>query len=146
VFGPDVLKNVEKQVQIICENLKVAQSRQKHYADNRRRDLAFEVGDFVYLKVLPMRGLCHFKVKGKLEPLYIRPFKVLDRRGEVAYQLEFPPQLADVHDVFHVSRLKKCLRMPEEQLPIKELDLREDLSYTEGPIKILETAKRVTRR
>jgi hypothetical protein len=71
VFGPDVLKNVE--------NLRVAQSRQKHYADNKRRDLTFEVGDFVYLKVSPMRGLRHFKVKGKLAPWYVKPFKVLDR-------------------------------------------------------------------
>jgi hypothetical protein len=146
VFGPDVLKNAEKLVQIICENLKVAQSRQKHYADNRRRDLTFEVSDFMYLKVLPMRGLRHFKVKGKLAPRYVRPFKVLDRRGEVTYQLELPPQLADVHDVFHVSQLKKCLRVPEEQLPIKELELREDLTYIERPIKILETAERVTCR
>jgi hypothetical protein len=146
VFGPDVLKNAEKLVQIICENLKVAQSRQKHYADNRRRDLTFEVSDFMYLKVLPMRGLRHFKVKGKLAPRYVRPFKVLDRRGEVTYQLELPPQLADVHDVFHVSQLKKCLRVLEEQLPIKELELREDLTYIERPIKILETAERVTCR
>jgi hypothetical protein len=146
VFGPDVLKNGEKQVQIIRENLKVEQSRQTHYADNRRGDLTFEVGDFVYLKVSPMRGLRRFKVKSKLAPRYVRPFKVLDHREEVTYQLELPPQLADVHDVFHVSQLKKCLRVPEEQLPIKELELREDLTYTERPIKILETAERVTRR
>jgi hypothetical protein len=145
VFGPDVLKDAERQVQIIRENLKVAQSRQKSYADNRRRELAFEVGDFVYLKVSPIRGLRRFKVKGKLAPRFIGPFKILDRRGEVAYQLELPLQLSDVHDVFHVSQLKKCLRVPEEQLPIGELELREDLTYTERPIKILETAERVTR-
>jgi hypothetical protein len=91
-----VLKNAGKQVQIIRENLNIPQSWQKHYADNRRRDLTFEVSDFVYLKVSPMRGLRRFKVKGKLAPRYIRPFKVLDHRGEVAYQLELPPQLADV--------------------------------------------------
>jgi hypothetical protein len=145
VFGPDVLKNAEEQVQIICENLKIAQSRQKSYVDNRRRDLTFEVNDFVYLKVLSMRGLHHFKVKVKLAPRYVRPFKVLDHRGEVAYQLELPPQLVDVHDVFHVSQLKKCLRVSKEQLSIKELELREDLTYTERPIKILEAAERVTR-
>ena len=103
MFGPDVLKNAEQQVQIIRENLKVAQSRQKSYADNRRRDLAFEIGDFVYLKVSPIRGLRRFKLKGKLAPRFIGPFKILDRRGEVAYHLELPPQLSDVHDVFHVS-------------------------------------------
>jgi hypothetical protein len=143
VFGPDVLQNVKKQVQIIHENLKVAQSWQKSYADNRR-DLAFEVSDFVNLKVSPTRGLHHLKVKGKLAPWCIRPFEILDRRGEVAYQLELPPQLADMHDVFHVSQLKKWLRVPEEWMPIDELELWEDLTNTEHLIKILETAERVT--
>jgi hypothetical protein len=109
VFGPEVLKDAEKQVQMVHDSLKVAQSRQKSYADKRRRDLSFEVGDFVYLKVSPMRGSRRFKVKGKLAPRYVRPFKIVDHRGEVAYQLELPPQLSDVHDVFHVSQLKKCL-------------------------------------
>jgi hypothetical protein len=88
---------------MIKENLKVTQSRQKSYADKRRRDLSFEIGDFVYLKVPPMRGTRRFKVKGKLAPRYARPFKIVDRKGEVAYQLELLPQLSDVHDVFHVS-------------------------------------------
>jgi hypothetical protein len=107
--------------------------------------LVFEIGDFVYLKVSPMRGLRRFKVKGKLSPRFIGPFKILDKRGEVAYQLELPPQLSDVHDVFHVSQLKKCLRVPEEQLPMEELDVQEDLSYIEYPEKILERSERVTR-
>jgi hypothetical protein len=141
VFGPKVLKDAERQVQMVCESLKVAQSRQKSYADKRRRDLSFEVGDFIYLKVSPMRGTCRFKVKGKLAPRYVGPFKIVDRRGEVAYQLELPPQLSDVHDVFHVLQLKKCLRVPEEQLPMEELDLRGDLTYSEGLVKILDTAE-----
>jgi hypothetical protein len=76
---------------------------------------------------------------------YVGPFKIVDRRGEVAYQLELPPQLSDMHDVFHVSQLKKCLRVPEEQLPMEELDLGGDLIYSERPIKILDTAERVSR-
>jgi hypothetical protein len=94
---------------MIRENLKVAQLRQKSYADKRRRDLSFEIGDFVYLKVSPMRGTRRFKVKGKLAPRYVSPFKIISHKGEVAYQLELAPQLLDVHDVFHVSQLKKCL-------------------------------------
>jgi hypothetical protein len=125
--------------------LKVAQSRQKSYVDKRRRDLSFEIGDFVYLKVSPTRGTHRFKVKGKLAPRYVGPFQIVDRRGEVAYQLELPPQLSDVHDVFHVSQLKKCLRVPEEQLPMEELDLGGDLTYSERPVKYLDTAERVTR-
>jgi hypothetical protein len=90
-FGPEVLKDAERQVQMIRENLKVAQSHQKSYADKQRRDLSFEVGDFVYLEVLPMRGTRRLKVKGKLAPRYVNPFQILDRKGEVAYQLELPP-------------------------------------------------------
>jgi hypothetical protein len=93
---------------MIRENLKVAQSRQKSYAD-KRRDLIFEIGDFVYLKISPMRGTRRFKIKGKLALRYVSPFKIISRNGEVAYQLELSPQLSDVHDVFHVSQLMKCL-------------------------------------
>jgi hypothetical protein len=130
------LKDAEKQVQMVCESLKVAQSRQKSYADKRRRDLSFEIRYFIYLKVSAMRGTRRFRVKGKLAPRNVGPFKIIDRKGEVAYQLELPPQLSEVHDVFHVSQLKKCLRVLEEQLPMEYLDLGGDLTYTEGPIKI----------
>jgi hypothetical protein len=129
---------------LIRENLKVAQSQQKSYAD-KRRDLSFEVGDFIYLKVSPVRGTHRFKVKGKLPPRYVRSFKIVDRKGEVTYQLELPPQLSDVHDVFHVSQLRKCLWVPKEQLPMEKFDLGDDLTYSERPIKILDTAERVTR-
>jgi hypothetical protein len=88
---------------MIRGNLKVAQSLQKSYADKRRRDLSFKVGDFVYLKVPPMRGTRRFKVKGKLAPRYVTHFQILDRKGEVAYQLELLSQLSEEHDVFHVS-------------------------------------------
>jgi hypothetical protein len=111
---------------MIRENLNIAQSRQKSYADKRRRDLSYEIGDFVDLKVSPMRGTRRFKVKGKLAPRYVGPFKIMDHKGEVAYQLELPPQLLDVHDVFHVSQLKKCLRVPEEQLSMEDLDLQRE--------------------
>jgi hypothetical protein len=73
------------------------------------RDLSFKIGDSVYLKVSPMRGTCRFKVKVKLAPRYVRPFKIVDHKGELTYQLESLPQLSDVHDVFHVSQLKKYL-------------------------------------
>jgi hypothetical protein len=117
----------------------------KIYADNRRRELMFEVGDFVYLKVSPMRGMKRFKAKGKLSPRYIGPFKILERKGEVAYHLELLDRLSDDHDIFHVSQLKKCLRVPEEQLPMEELNVNEDLTYSEYPVRILETSHRITR-
>jgi hypothetical protein len=90
-----------------------------------------------------MRGLRHFKVRGKLAPRFIEPFKILEKSGEIAYQLELPPQLSDVHVVFHVSQLKKCLRVSEEQIPKEDLDAKENLSYQEYPIKILKTSERV---
>jgi hypothetical protein len=86
-------------------------------------------GDFVYLKVSPIRDLRRFKVRGKLTPRFIGPFKILEKRGEVAYQLELLSQLSDVYDVFHVSQLKKCLRVPDEQIPMEDLDAKEDRSY-----------------
>jgi hypothetical protein len=92
-----------------------------------------------------MRGLRRFKVRGKLAPRLIRPFKILEKSGEVAYQLELPPQLSDMHHVFHVSQLKKCLCVPLEQIPMEDLDAKEDLSYQEHPVRILETSKRVMR-
>jgi hypothetical protein len=136
IFRPDILREAERQVQMVRENLKLAQSRQKSYVNNKRWELRFQVGDFVYLKVSPMSGLHHFKIRGKLAPRYIGPFKILEQRGEVAYQLELPLQLSDVHDVFHVSQLRKCLRVPKEQMPLEELSIGEDLTYQEYPVKI----------
>jgi hypothetical protein len=92
-----------------------------------------------------MRGLRRFMIRGKLAPRYIGPFMILEQRGEAAYQLELPPQLSDVHDVFHVSQLRKCLRVLEEQMPLKELQVGEDLTYQGYPVKILDTLEKVTR-
>ena len=132
-------------VQTVRENLRIAQTRQKSYADGKRRDLTFSVDDYVYLKVSPMRGVRRFNVKGKLAPRYIGPFKVLERKGEVAYRLELPTNLSGVHDVFHISQLKKCLQVSEEQARLDGLEVQEDLTYTEHPVKILDTSERVTR-
>ena len=145
LFGPDIIDDAEQMVQTMWENLRIAQTRQKSYADGKLRDLTFSVDDYVYLKVSPMRGIRRFNVKGKLAPRYIGPFKVLERKGEVAYHLELPISLSGVHDVFHISQLKKCLRVSEEQAPLDGLDVQEDLTYTEHPMKILESSQRVTR-
>jgi hypothetical protein len=140
VFGPEILLEAEENIRMIWENLKAAQSRQRSYADTRRRELSFEVGDYVYLKVSPIRGTKMFGVKGKLAPRYINPYQIQARRGEVAYQLSLPENMSAVHDVFHVSQLKKYLRVPEEQLLMEDLEVQEDLTYVEKPTQILETA------
>ena len=115
LFGPDIIEDAEQMVQAVRENLRIAQSRQKSYADGKWRDLTFSIDDYVYLKVSPMRGIRRFNVKGKLAPQYIGPFKVLERKGEVAYRLELPTNLSGVHDVFHISQLKKCMRVPQSR-------------------------------
>ncbi|WVZ52348.1 LOW QUALITY PROTEIN: hypothetical protein U9M48_003420 [Paspalum notatum var. saurae] len=119
--------------------------KQRTYADVRRRELSFKVDDHVYLKVSPMKGIRRFSMKGKLAPRYIGPFKILEKKGEVAYRLELSSSLSGVHDVFHVSQLKKCLIVPKEQAPLEGLEVQEDLTYIEHPVKILDTSERVTR-
>ncbi|WVZ81120.1 hypothetical protein U9M48_028536 [Paspalum notatum var. saurae] len=145
-FGPDLVTQAEEQVRFIHSNLKRAQSRQKSYSDKRRRPLVFEKDDHVYLKVSPMKGVHRFGVKGKLAPRYVGPFKITEQCGPVAYRLELPPHLAAVHDVFHVSQLKKCLRVPEEVIDTSQIQIQPDLTYEEKPIKILDQKQRATRR
>lgn len=100
----------------------------------------------MYLKVSPMRGVRQFGTKGKLSPRYVGPFKVLEQKGTAAYQLELPTQLSRVHDVFHVSQLKKCLRVPSEKHQDLNIKLQPDLSYEERPLKILKVEDRQLRR
>ncbi|WVZ97541.1 hypothetical protein U9M48_043067 [Paspalum notatum var. saurae] len=118
----------------------------KSYSDKRRRPLVFEKDDHVYLRVSPMKGVHRFGVKGKLAPRYIGPFKITEQCGPVAYRLELPPHLAAVHDVFHVSQLKKCLRVPEEAIDTSQIQIQPDLTYEEKPIKVLDQKQRSTRR
>jgi hypothetical protein len=112
IFGPDLVTEAEEKVKIIWNNLKAAQSRQKSYADKRRKPIQFEVGDFVYLRVSPTRGVQRFGIKGKLAPRYVGPFEILEICEP--YRLQLPPQLAAIHSVFHVSQLKKCISVPTE--------------------------------
>jgi hypothetical protein len=146
IFGPDHVEEAEATVHRIQDNLKAVKSRHETYANKRRQPLEFEVGNHVYLRVLPMKGVKRFGVKGKLAPRYIRPFPILEKCGIVAYKLDLPPSLAEVHDIFHVSQMKKCLKAPVD-IVLPELTLLEaDLSYPEHPIKVLDQKDRVTRR
>ena len=133
-------------MKVIQANLKATQSRQKSYADKRRKPLQFEVGDHVYLLVSPTKGVQRFGLKGKLAPRYIRPFEILEICGPMAYRIRLPSRLAAVHDVFHISQLKKCVRVPEEIVKQQDLEIESDLSYVEHRMKILDTKERSTRR
>ncbi|WVZ52724.1 hypothetical protein U9M48_003758, partial [Paspalum notatum var. saurae] len=141
-FGPDLVKQTKEQVKFIHSNLKRSQSRQESYLDKRRRPLAFERGDHVYLRVSPMKGVHRFGVKGKLAPRYVGP----SRSQRDVDQLELPPHLAAVHDVFHVSQLKKCLRVPEKVIDTSQIQIQPNLTYEDKPIKILDQKQRSTRR
>jgi hypothetical protein len=94
--------------------------------NKRRRPLVFQADDHVYLKVSPMKGVSQFRVKGKLEPRYIGPFPILERCGQVVYILQLPESLSAVHNVFHVSQLKKCLRIPDQSLDVVDVTLKPD--------------------
>ena len=141
-----MVQEAEEQVRLIQANLKVAQSRQKSYANKRSSPLAFEVGDHVYLKVSPWKGVQRFGVKGKLAPRYIGPYPIVERCGPVAYRLDLPANLSSIHNIFHVSQLKKCLRVLTEAIESDSIQLESDLTYPERPIKILDRKDRITRR
>ena len=111
----------EDQVRLIQANLKTAQARQKSYADKRRWPLIFEVGDNVYLRVSPMKGVQRFGMRGKLAPHYVGPFSITEGCGPVAYRVELSPYLLAVHNIFHVSQLKKCIRVPTEVVNMENL-------------------------
>ncbi|KAK6158924.1 hypothetical protein DH2020_006238 [Rehmannia glutinosa] len=123
---------------LVQEAMEKLVSRQKSYADKRRKDLEFEVGDEVFLRLSPQKGLINPKKGGKLSPRYVGPYKILQRIGKLAYRLELPAQYAGMHDVFHVSRLKKYQPDPEHIITCDTPHLMENLSYTEKPIRIID--------
>ena len=140
-----MVSEVEEQVRFIQENLKIAQSRQKSYADKKHHSISFQVGDHIYLWVSPMKGVQWFGVRGKLALRYIGPYVIIERCGPVAYRLELPAQLSAVHNIFHVSQLRKCLRVPTKIIEMENVQLEPDLVYTEHSVKIVDYKTRVTR-
>ncbi|GJT43905.1 putative reverse transcriptase domain-containing protein [Tanacetum coccineum] len=131
----------------MLERLKTVRSRQKSYADKRRKPLEFQVGDRVLLKVSPWKGVVRFGKKGKLAPRYVGPFEIVERVRPVTYRLKLPHELSCVHDTFHVSNLKKCLAEPDVQVPLDEIEIDENLRFVEEPIEIVERdVKKLKRR
>jgi hypothetical protein len=138
IFVLDLIDEAKLTVHRIQDNFKVVRSHQESYANKRRRPLEFEFGDHVYLRVSPMKGVKMFGMKGKLAPRYIGPFFTLEKCRPMAYKLELPPSLAGIHEIFHVSHLKKCLKAPVDVVLPEVTPLKADLAYPEHPIKILD--------
>jgi hypothetical protein len=145
IFGPDIVIEAEEKVKQIQANILAAQSRQKSYTNKRHSPLEFKVGDHIYLRDSLMKGVCHFGMKGKLPPRYIGPYSIFDKCGPTSYQVELPVKLSGVHNVFHVSQLKRCLKPPTYVVIEDTIPLEPDLTYKAYPIKVLDQQDRVTR-
>ena len=144
--GPKFISDTSMKVELIRNRLLTTQSRQKSYANTRRRPLEFEVGDHVFLKVMPKREVIKFGKRGKLLPRYIRPFEVLERVGIVAYRLALPPSLSSVHDLFHVSMLWKYTPDLTHIVDWGELVVDTDGTFEEGLVRIMDSRDQVLRR
>jgi hypothetical protein len=125
--------------------MSAAQIRQKSYVDNRRRPLEFEVGDRVFLKVSPMRGVMRFGKKGKLSPRFVGPFEITQRVGRLAYRIALPPDLIGTHDIFHALMLRKYIANLDVIVEYKSLEIQEGLTYVEEPMKIVDKKEQVLR-
>ncbi|KAJ9542547.1 hypothetical protein OSB04_029053 [Centaurea solstitialis] len=136
--GPEVVQITSDKINQVRERLKMARDRQKSYADKRRKDIEFQVGDRVMLKVSPWKGVIRFGRKGKLSPRYIGPYKTIERIGPVAYRLELPEELRGVHNTFHVSNLRKCLAEPDAAIPLQEISVDPKLNFVEEPVAIVD--------
>nr|GEW82376.1 putative reverse transcriptase domain-containing protein [Tanacetum cinerariifolium] len=135
LIGPELVQETTEKIK---DRLKAARDRQKSYADRRRKPLEFSVGDHVFLKVSPWKGVVCFGKKGKLAPRFVGPFEIIEKVGPVSYRLDLPEKLNGFHDTFHVSNLKKCLADPTLQVPLDEIQVDAKLNFMEEPVEILE--------
>ncbi|WMV29888.1 hypothetical protein MTR67_023273 [Solanum verrucosum] len=136
LVGPEIVQQTEDKVKIIKDRLKISSDRHKSYADLKRRDIEFKVRYKVFLKVSPWKKIMRFGQKGKLSPRFIRPYEILERVGPVAYKLALPPELDKIHNVFHVSMLRRYRSDLSHVLPVESIEVNPDLTYSEEPILI----------
>nr|GFC94654.1 putative reverse transcriptase domain-containing protein [Tanacetum cinerariifolium] len=136
--GPEIIHETTEKIIQIKSRIQAARDRQKSYADLKRKPMDFQVGDRAMLKVSPWKGVVRFGKRGKLNPRYIGPFKVLSKVRDVAYRLELPQQLSRVHNTFHVSNLKKCLSNESLVIPLDELRMDDKLYFVEEPVEIMD--------
>ncbi|GJR67328.1 reverse transcriptase domain-containing protein [Tanacetum coccineum] len=138
ILGPELIQETTEKIVQIKQRMQAACDRQKSYADLKRKPMEFQVGDKVMLKVSPWKGVVRFGKRGKLNPRYVGPFKVLEKVGEVAYKLELPEELSRVHNTFHVSNLKKCYADEPLAVPLDGLHLDDKLHFVEEPVEIVD--------
>ncbi|GKE34367.1 putative reverse transcriptase domain-containing protein, partial [Tanacetum coccineum] len=138
LMGPELIRETTEKIVQIKNRLLTARSRQKSYADVRRKPMEFSVGDIVMLRVSPWKGVIRFGKKGKLSPQYIRLFKIIKRISHVAYKLELPEKLHRIHNTFHVSNLKRCLADENLIIPLEETQLDDKLHFIEEPVEIMD--------
>ena len=145
-MGSELVQMIVEKITLIKERLKTTQNRQKSYADNRKRDMEFEVGDHIFLKVSPMKLVMRFGSKGKLSPRFVGHFEILERVGPVAYRVALPLTMSKVHNVFHVSTLRKYVFYPSYVVELKSIQIFEDLTNEKVPVQIVDVMDKVLRR
>ena len=138
LLGPELVKRTANEVALIRQRMLTSQSRQKSYADLKRRDIEFVVGDKVFVKVSPSKGVFHFGKRGKLNPSYVGQFEILERVGKLAYRFALPPSAHPVHDVFHVSLLRQYVPDESHILNYDDIEVQPNGTYEERPVKIIE--------
>ena len=147
LLGPDIVQETTEKVSIIRDRIRTAQSRQKSYADLKRRQVEFDVGDHVFLKVSPTKGVVRFGKKGKLAPRYVGPFEILEKVGVLAYRLALPPTMSGVHNVFHVSLLRKYVPDASHVIDYSSIKVNADATFVVEPVRILDrSTKRIRRK
>jgi hypothetical protein len=144
--GPEIVQMTAEKVKFAKEALKVARSRQKNYADQKRKPMEFKVGDMVMLKVSPWKGIIRFGKRGKLSPRFIGPFRVLERVNQQAYKLDLPPKLDGIHNTFHVCYLRKCLAEETSVIPIEDVSIDPKKKMVDEPVEILGRKQKKLRK
>ena len=146
ITGPDLIRDTSEKVSLIRQRLLTAQSRQKSYDDIRHRPLEFEVGDHVFLNVMPKKRVARFGKHEKLSPRFVGPFEILERVSTVEYRLALPPSMSGVHEVFHVSMLRRYTPDPAHVVDWGEIEVDTDGTFEEAPMCILDSQDQVLRR
>ena len=145
ILGPELVQQTKEKIELIRQRLVATQNRQRKYVDQHRKDIEFDTGDLVLLKVSPWKGVLRFGKKGKLSPRFIGPFEILKRVGKVAYELALPPNLQHIHNVFHVSMLRRYHSDISHIIEYETVEIQPDLSYEEKPVKILDRKEQILR-